>query len=97
MSATDTKPSALPKLTLFVLVVMYLRQPCPKCKLPHPKISDRIAFSDPILVENIKIQKNESKKTTGINDSTEINIEVKKKRVKVLKSNFLNSCDPLNF
>ena len=44
-------------------------------------------FAD--LVDPI-VEKNESKKTTGINDSTEINIEVKKKRVKVLKSNFLN-------
>ena len=35
-------------------------------------------------------QKSEFEKTTGINEVTEINVAVEKKRVKELKSNFLN-------
>ena len=44
-------------------------------------------FAD--LVDPI-VEKNEFKKSTGISDATDVNIEVKKKRVKELKSNFLN-------
>ena len=44
-------------------------------------------FAD--LVDPI-VEKNEFKKSTGISDATVVNIEVKKKRVKELKSNFLN-------
>ena len=44
-------------------------------------------FAD--LVDPI-VEKNEFKKSTGIGDATDVNIEVKKKRVKELKSNFLN-------
>ena len=44
-------------------------------------------FAD--LVDPI-VEKNESKKTIEISDETQINIKVEKKRVKELKSNFLN-------
>ena len=36
------------------------------------------------------VEKGKSEKTLGINDATDVNIKVEKKRVQELKSNFLN-------
>ena len=44
-------------------------------------------FAD--LVDPI-IKNNESKKTTGSTETTDVNVKIEKKRVKELKSNFLN-------